>query len=160
MSLLKTSSCGIEYPDEDEREWFDASDEWLSGTSEEETEDTSDADLGAEEVLDLRNAIVDVAKEQRFFSLARAWKKETRFLSSVEEKSVHLAYQRIIGMGEAAVPFILADLDKNGPDDWFWALTVITDENPIAENIAGNMMAMTEAWLQWGRRRGLVSVSQ
>lgn len=57
-------------------------------------------------------------------------------------------------MGAAAIPWILIDLRENGPDDWFWALTAITDENPITRDIAGNMAAMTEAWLQWGERAG------
>jgi hypothetical protein len=60
-------------------------------------------------------------------------------------------------MGEAALPFILKDLAENGPDDWFWALTAITDENPITQDIAGNMAAMTEAWLQWGKKAGYLS---
>ena len=67
---------------------------------------------------------------------------------------MHLAYQKIIGMGELAIPLILKDPAVNGPNDWFWALTAITDENPITKKIAGNMAAMTEAWLQWGRKAG------
>jgi hypothetical protein len=60
-------------------------------------------------------------------------------------------------MGASAIPLILKDLSENGPDDWFWALTAITDENPISEDIAGNMPAMTEAWLQWGKSAGYLS---
>ena len=67
---------------------------------------------------------------------------------------MHPAYQKIIGMGEPAVALILSDLAENGPDDWFWALTAITDENPISAGVAGDTNAMTEAWLQWGRERG------
>ncbi len=53
-----------------------------------------------------------------------------------------------------AVPFILKDLIANGPDDWFWALSKITGENPITEDIAGDMNKMTEAWLTWARKAG------
>jgi hypothetical protein len=73
---------------------------------------------------------------------------------------MHPAYQKIIGMGEPAIPLILKDLEKNGPNDWFWALTAITDENPITQDIAGNMAAMTEAWLQWGRNAGYLKGSR
>jgi hypothetical protein len=52
---------------------------------------------------------------------------------------------------------ILKDLYENGPNDWFWALTAITDANPISAEMAGNMAAMTEAWLQWGRDAGYLS---
>jgi hypothetical protein len=95
-----------------------------------------------------------VRDEQRFQKLASLWKSETKFLSNISKKVMHPAYQKIIGMGELSVPLILHDLAENGPDDWFWALTAITDENPITEETAGNMAAMTEAWLQWGKRRG------
>jgi hypothetical protein len=95
-----------------------------------------------------------LAAQQRFNRLAKAWKSETELVSKVTKRILHPAYQKIIGMGESAIPLILQDLAQNGPEDWFWALTAITDENPIPENIAGNMLAMTEAWLQWGKRAG------
>jgi hypothetical protein len=98
--------------------------------------------------------------EQRFNRLAKSWKSETELVSKVSRKLMHPAYQRIIGMGEPAIPLILKDLAENGPDDWFWALTAITDENPINEEIAGNMFAMTEAWLQWGRGAGYLNDCQ
>jgi hypothetical protein len=97
--------------------------------------------------------------DQRFSRLAAAWKAETELCSKVTKRILHPAYQKIIGMGEAALPFILKDLSENGPDDWFWALTAITDENPITESIAGDMRAMTEAWLQWGKKAGYLSDS-
>jgi hypothetical protein len=98
--------------------------------------------------------------EQRFNKLAKTWKSETELISKVSRKLMHPAYQKIIGMGEPAIPLILKDLAENGPDDWFWALTAITDENPITEKIAGNMFAMTEAWLQWGRGAGYLNDCQ
>jgi len=97
------------------------------------------------------------AAEQRFRKLAKAWKSETELFSKLTKRILHPAYQKIIGMGEPAVPLILQALSENGPDDWFWALTAITDENPITEDMAGNMAAMTEAWLQWGRGAGYLS---
>lgn len=100
------------------------------------------------------------AAERRFKKLAKAWKSETELISKLTKRVMHPAYQKIIGMGEAALPFIFTDLAENGPDDWFWALTAITDENPITEGIAGNMSAMTEAWLQWGRNAGYLDDCQ
>jgi hypothetical protein len=92
--------------------------------------------------------------EDRFAELAAKWKMDTRFVSNVTSKSMDISYQKIIGMGPAAVPLIIKDLIDNGPNDWFWALYVITDENPITDNIAGNMSEMTEAWIKWGRTKG------
>ena len=36
------------------------------------------------------------------------------------------------------------------------ALTAITGENPITEDIAGNIQKMAEAWLNWGKNKGLI----
>jgi len=98
--------------------------------------------------------------ERRFRKLAKAWKAETLLMSKVSKRILHPAYQKIIGMGEPAIPLILKELVENGPDDWFWALTAITDHNPISNDIAGDMVAMTEAWLQWGRNAGYLDDCQ
>jgi hypothetical protein len=99
------------------------------------------------------------AHERRFRRLAATWKAETELVSKVTKRILHPAYQKIIGMGEPAIPLILKDLSEHGPDDWFWALTAITDDNPITEDISGDMQAMAEAWLQWGRKAGYLSDS-
>jgi hypothetical protein len=100
-----------------------------------------------------------VVQEERFSALAVQWKSETKFISNATTKSMHVAYQKIIGMGRAAVPLMLRDLIENGPADWFWALHVITDANPIDATIAGNMPAMTEAWISWGKQAGYLQDS-
>ena len=41
------------------------------------------------------------------------------------------------------------------PDDWFYALRAITGDNPVTNQIAGDVKKMTEAWVAWGRKRGL-----
>ena len=94
----------------------------------------------------------DDAKD-RFEKFAANWKAKTKYLSNVTTKILNPDYQKIIGMGKDALPFILNDLADNGPNDWYWALTAITDVNPIKPEMAGNMVAMTEAWLQWGTQR-------
>jgi hypothetical protein len=62
-------------------------------------------------------------------------------------------YQKIIGMGMAAVPLILEELQRE-PDQWFWALEVITDENPVPPEAAGRVRLMADAWIEWGKRHG------
>ncbi len=59
-------------------------------------------------------------------------------------------------MGWDAVPFLLAAL-KDMPDYWFPALCDITGENPVAHEDRGNYDKMSEAWFDWGRRKGLIS---
>lgn len=91
--------------------------------------------------------------KRRFDRLAESWKEETGHLSNITKKCTHPAYQEIIGLGMGAVPLILCDL-KSSHDDWFWALSAITGENPISENDAGKVNKMTEAWLLWGKAKG------
>ena len=66
---------------------------------------------------------------------------------------MHPAYQEIIGMGERAVPLLLAELRRE-PDDWFWALHAITGANPVPAASRGNARTMAEAWLRWGAENG------
>jgi hypothetical protein len=66
---------------------------------------------------------------------------------------MHPAYQRIIGLGTAAVPLILAELEKD-LDQWFWALKAITGEDPVPPESRGKMREMADAWLNWGRKKG------
>jgi len=68
---------------------------------------------------------------------------------------MHPSYQKIIRMPEnVVVPLLLRELRSNG-GFWFPALTAITDQNPVDPRYAGNVKKMTEAWLEWGRKRGI-----
>jgi len=91
--------------------------------------------------------------EAEFNSLAAEWRAETRMLSLVTQKSMHAAYQRIIGMGPAVVPLILRDLEQK-PDRWFWALRAITGDNPVKLEKCDRMKLMAQAWIEWGKEHG------
>ncbi|HKV47976.1 MAG TPA: hypothetical protein VJN69_07790 [Candidatus Acidoferrales bacterium] len=93
--------------------------------------------------------------EQSFIALAKKWQDETGSLSSVTKRVMHPSYQAIVGMGRDVVPILLRDLEMTGRD-WFWALTAITQENPIAREDAGRVDKMTSAWVAWGRRKRLI----
>lgn len=90
-----------------------------------------------------------------FQILAQEWKTSTAHLSSITEISIHPAYQRIIGMGEKAVPFILQEM-ADTPYHWFWALKAITGEDPVPPEHRGRIKLMTEDWLAWGRGKGYI----
>lgn len=102
-------------------------------------------------------SIIDEEKsyiEKQFTKFAAGWRKETGHLSRVKRRVEHRSYQQIVAMGKLVISPILNDLQENGPDDWFWALSKITGENPIKSDMAGNMRKMTDAWLEWGRKTG------
>ena len=66
---------------------------------------------------------------------------------------LHPAYQRIIGMGPAVLPLVFREL-RQAPDHWFWALACITGENPVPQEHAGALKAMTRDWLNWAKDKG------
>lgn len=93
------------------------------------------------------------AVEAKFNRLRDEWKSRRGHEPSTPKVLLMPAYQKIIGMGGDAIPFLLREL-KTDVDNWFWALMMITDENPVTEDMRGNGRAMAQAWLQWGRDRG------
>ena len=91
----------------------------------------------------------------RFAMLAVEWHDDTDHLSSPVQIAMHEDYQKIIGMGSTALPFILEDLrDRGGL--WYWALNAIAEESPVPEDDAGNIPAMKASWLHWGAERGYI----
>ncbi len=105
------------------------------------------------------STIRPTALARRFQSLAKTWREETRYLSSVHDMVLHPAYQQIIGMGRDALPFLFEEL-KRQPDHWFWALHAITGEDPVPPEEKGNLGAMIRRWLHWGAANGWVRNEQ
>jgi hypothetical protein len=91
-----------------------------------------------------------------FQQLVSQWRKERGATSSITRMAMCLSYQRIIGMGEKAIPLILRQLEDEGddPDHWFWALQALTRENPVPEDARGDMKEMARAWLDWAYMAG------
>lgn len=97
-------------------------------------------------------ALIDEEDEEpEFRRLADQWLRETEHVSSIKKACMHPAYQRIIGMGPAVVPYLLRELERN-PDHWFWALNAITEEAPASAE--DSLEGARTAWLQWGREKG------
>jgi hypothetical protein len=91
------------------------------------------------------------AARQQFNELVEKWREETRHLSSLTDIVLNFNYQRIIGMGPAALPFIFEELSTNG-GHWFWALRAITGEDPVPPQDRGNIPNMKNAWIEWCRK--------
>lgn len=135
---------------------------FVTGREVAETEDRTapsadvDRTSGAQS-LDFTNGECDFIKWQdfKFKRLTQQWHEERGAASSITEIAMCPAYQKIIAMGEAVLPLILRQLESEGdePDMWFWALRAITNVNPVTEDMRGDMVAMAQAWLAWGRER-------
>lgn len=89
--------------------------------------------------------------ERKFRRLADQWLKETEHISSIAKASMHPAYQRIIGMGYDAMPYLLRELQQD-PDHWFWALNAITEQDPAQSE--DTFDGAVRAWLRWGKENG------
>jgi len=98
-------------------------------------------------------AVPDINIGETFRTLVSEWKQQSRFLSSVDQMVILNPYQRIIGLGPRAVPFLLHELEHD-PDYWFWALRSITGHDPVPEESKGKLREMAQAWMKWGRENG------
>ena len=87
----------------------------------------------------------------KFHRLAEQWYRETGMISMIHKKSMHPAYQRIIGMGKDALPFIFQELKKKRAH-WLWALSAIIDDD-VAKPEA-TLSEAVEAWIKWGEDHG------
>jgi hypothetical protein len=96
------------------------------------------------------------AKWVKFQSLVKDWRNQRGISSSVSDMSMTAAYQNIIGMGEDAIPLIVAQMKSEGddPDQWFWALKAIAQVDPVRPNDRGDFAAMAQAWIKWAEDEG------
>ena len=88
----------------------------------------------------------------RFRRLADEWKEKSKHLSDTAQMVMLRPYQRIIGMVREALPYIFEELRRE-PDQWFWALEAITEENPVPAEAAGKVRLMAQAWIEWGKQQ-------
>lgn len=107
--------------------------------------------------LELTNAVTyrvttgTMPSSATFRRLADEWRRDTEWLSSVQQKAMHPAYQRIIGMGPFALQWIFDEL-RQRPAYWYWALAAITGEDPAEGQT--KMAAARTAWLGWAEEHG------
>jgi len=98
--------------------------------------------------------------EQRFRRLEAQWKGDTLVLSDPGKIMGHPAMRAIVALGEDVVPLILSDL-QDKPSLLVWALPEVTGEDLAPPRKEGgfrkwNVDTQIEAWLRWGRDKGLV----
>ena len=91
---------------------------------------------------------------RRFQDLAARLRAETRYRSNTRALRNHQVYQELVALGEAIVPLILAELEREPCVAWITVLAALTGEDPVPHPAAGQVDAMAHAWLDWGRQRG------
>ena len=105
--------------------------------------------------IDLRSPLLvgDLMREfqlqRQFEKRAAKWLEATEFISSTTAATSHRTYIRIIALGEAVVPLLIEDLQRDPNTNWYTALVILTDENPVTPALAGNYPAMAAAWKTW-----------
>jgi hypothetical protein len=100
-------------------------------------------------------AIVDTDQlEVTFLGHAAKWERDTRYVSSMTDIVSHPSYKKIIAMGRAKpkemLSFLLRDMREN-ERPWFTALA-----HPVKPTDAGRVDRMTNAWIGWGMKEGLL----
>ena len=94
-----------------------------------------------------------VPDRETFKRLADEWERDRPRGADVWQMTQHPAYERIIEMGEPAVPWLLQRLAEK-PNHWFVALNAITGARPVPPESRGRIKEMAQAWLAWGRENG------
>ena len=96
--------------------------------------------------MSLTHLTVENDLKERFERLTTQWRESSRYLSNTAQIAMLAPYQRIIGMGLPAVPLILEELRRE-PDQWFWALEAITEEDPVPTEAKGKDVQMAQAFV-------------
>ncbi len=91
--------------------------------------------------------------QQRFAELVSEWRRTRGHSPKIKDLVMNSAYQRIIGMGEPAIPLILREMERE-PDHWSWAMTAISGEDPVPHTARGRLDQTTAAWVKWAHEKG------
>ena len=104
-------------------------------------------------LVQYQEPVSQLSLARTFAELSATWKADSASKSSIDEIVLHPAYQRIIGLGPAAIPLIAEELRRE-PHHWFNALIALTGANPVAAEPRGDVDAMSADWLAWLLSKG------
>jgi hypothetical protein len=93
--------------------------------------------------------------EDAFQKAVAEWMHEKGPSSNSARIAAHPAFRRIVAKGWEAVPFLLRELETR-PSLLVLALSEITAENPVPRESRGKVKEMAKAWVEWGKKKGLV----
>ncbi|MXX01848.1 MAG: hypothetical protein F4Z79_09585 [Acidimicrobiia bacterium] len=90
----------------------------------------------------------------RFRHLFDVWDKETVMCSFPHQIYNHWAYEKIVGLGEPAIPYMLGELQRGNPDI-VRALRTISGES-LFQGQGLTTEEIMDTWLAWGEAKGHV----
>ena len=92
--------------------------------------------------------------EQQVVRLLKIWREQTAYTSSSTQITGHPAYQELIALRSAALPFLFRDLEQTRDGHLSKALMDITGAHPIPAEDRGKIRKIADAWLRWARENG------
>ena len=85
--------------------------------------------------------------------LADQWAADTAFESSGSKLFSNPNYLQVMALGPSAIPHILQRMLRTG-EHWFFALSMISRENPVPPKASGDIPTTIKCWKEWGRANG------
>ncbi len=92
---------------------------------------------------------------EKFQELYEKWNEDIGFSSNGRTILESEALAEIIAMGKDVIPLILESYRRT-PHHWSFALTKITGQNPVKEEHIGNLILMSEDWIEWGKKNNYI----
>lgn len=89
--------------------------------------------------------------EKEICNAIEAWFSDTEFMSSIDDMKRVLSFGRLVSLGQAALPKIIESLSKE-PSLLGLVAGEIVGEDPITDEIRGDVRAMAGAWIGWYQR--------
>jgi hypothetical protein len=104
--------------------------------------------------FDALNNAIESTTRWFFDRYAAEWQVATAGLSSIVKKKRHPAYGAILHLGPSVIKYMLEDFQNNSPSPlWFPALKELAGDDPVPPAHRGNVPAMKDAWIAWGRAK-------
>ena len=82
----------------------------------------------------------------KFYLNLNKWRSETKFTSSLDDILEHDCYLDIVKMGQKVFDFLILELKKS-PGLEVYALEDIEGRAPYGEELLGDIVGMTNAWV-------------
>jgi len=112
---------------------------------------SSSTTLAPSAILD-GNTVIFSSIRDKFDALAETWEDKLGGSSVLNLNDV--IYHQIIGMGAEIIPFLLERL-RESEGHWIYALKCISGDQAESPEMHGDADRVINAWLAWGRARGI-----